>query len=187
MTTPGLIPTGEAADAVGNGVVNEPPNDEPISSRYCHVEIWLHASAQVQRPEVHDRRRGWSAGCRINGFQLPGAVDVAIGQHFIEKCCQGFARQDQQRSRRSRLGSFRYREPMPHVHQSELISTMLRAALSVKVVPTKNPLFTPTFAPVMPLVADAVTAGISLIREQSDRLSTRSNQLEPQHRVSSRQ
>ena len=29
---------------------------------------------------------------------------------------------------------------------------MLRAALSVKVVPTKNPLFTPTFAPLIPLV-----------------------------------
>ena len=73
---PGLIPIGEAADAVGNGVVTEPRNDKPKSSRHLHVEIWLHASAQVQRPEVDGRRRGRSAGRGVDGFQLPGAVDA---------------------------------------------------------------------------------------------------------------
>ena len=91
---------------------------------------------------------------RIDGFQLPGAVDrrhsaSTLSRNAVRVRPSGSVTKPSSSIRKSPM--YGAAAPRPPVG---LISTMLRAAVSVKVVPTKNPLFCPTFAPVIPLISD---------------------------------
>ena len=118
---------------------------------------------------------------RVDGFQLPGAVDrAASASTLLRNAVRVRPSGSVTNADRFQPGSLQCTGPLPRVHQLALISTMLRAALSVKVVPTRNPLFTPTFAAGYSPDADTVAAN-GLICEEIDRLSAGSNQLQTEH------
>ena len=178
MTTPGLIPTGEAADAVGNGVVNEPPMMSPFVPGTAKVEIWLHARAQVDRPEVHARWRGRSTGCRINGFQLPGAIDRAIRQHLIQKCCQGPPVRIDHEAIVLDPEVSNVRSRCPASTSGRDIDNAAGGTIREGRT-NQEPIIYPDIRAADSSRRDTVAAGVSLVREQSDELSVRSNQPEP--------